>query len=99
MFLLGSNAVAAPASLDEDDPNFIFTSSAAMKQPILVAKPTCLKCNAQRDSTILTPVLHPQFSALLHSMDNQPLEEHHHRGFIVFGLGLKDSGYASTALL
>lgn len=91
MFLLGSKAAAAPARLDKDNPTFTSTSSAAMEQPILVAKPTSLECDARKDSKILTPVLlHLQFGALLHSVDNQPAEERCHRAFLVFGLGLKD---------
>lgn len=98
MFLLDSKAAAAPASLDKDDPTF--TSSAAMEQPMLVAKPTSLERIARRDSKILTPVLlHLQFGALLHSVNNQPVEERHHRAFVVFGLGLKHSGHASRGLL
>ena len=58
MFLLGSKAAAAPASLDEDNPTFTCTSSSAVEQSILVTKPTSLECDVQRESKILTPVLY-----------------------------------------
>lgn len=95
-----SQAAAAPASLDEDNPTFTFTSSAAVEQTTSVSKPTSPEHDAQRNSKILTPVLlHLQFGAPLHSVDNQPVEEHRDRAFVVFGLGLNDSGRASTELL
>jgi len=89
MFLLGSKAATAPASLEEDNPTF--TSAAATEQPISVGQPTLLEQDAQTDCKILTPVLlHLQFGASLHSADNQLVEERCHRVFAVLGLGVKN---------
>lgn len=97
--LLGSKA-ATPDSLDEDDPNFPFTSSAAMEQPVLAAKPTTLEHNIWRDRKTMTPVsLHPPF---LHCSTTRTSALWRMKNVVtalsVFGLSLKESGHASTGL-
>lgn len=63
----------------------------------MAVKPKSFEYGALMDSKILMPVLiHLQLHALLCSMDNQIAEERCQAVFILFVLGLKHLGHAST---
>lgn len=75
MLLLGSRAAATPDSLDEDDPIFPFTSSAAMEWPVLAAKPTTLEHNVWRDRRCLLQSYYTLHFCTPQQQGHQPVEE------------------------
>lgn len=75
MLLLGSKAAATLDSMDEDDPNFPFTSSAAMEQPVLLLNPQLLSTMSEGTGRWWSQSNYTLHFGIVQQQGHQPVEE------------------------